>query len=191
MSDGESQTLLPRGSAGYEAIMEAVRRRAAERRRMFDLDARAAEIAAENARVGEAVRWRNGSGATGGAGGLKTNPAGTGSSKWLGYLQHVQRYNTRNDLGQRVVNAANLLNADGTAHAAYEAAPGTRLGDLMMRQQRGEELTDAERRERFAYWRTNPTRGLAPVSALGTRRGGIGRRGAGAAGKVGNARGSN
>lgn len=114
-----------------------------------------------------------------------------GSSRWLGYLQNVQRYNTRNDLGQTVVNAANLLNADGTAHAAYKAAPGTRLGNLMMRQQRGEELTDAERRELFEYWRTNPTRGLFSVDALGTRRGGIGRRGASAPGKAGNARGYN
>lgn len=169
------------------AIMEAVRRRAAERRRLADPEG----LAAESARVGEAVRWRNGRGATGGGGGLRQNPAGTGTSRWLGYLQNVQRYNTRNDLGQTVVNAANLLNADGTAHAAYKAAPGTRLGDLMMRQQRGEELTDAERRELFEYWRTNPTRGLFSVDALGTRRGGIGRNGAGSSGKAGNARGYN
>lgn len=174
-----------------EAIMAAVRRRAAERRRLADPEGLAAEIAAESARTGEAVRWRNGRGATGGWGGLKTNPAGTGTSRWLGYLQNVQRYNTRNDLGQTVVNAANLLNADGTAHAAYKAAPGTRLGDFMMRQQRGEELTDAERRELFEYWRTNPTRGLFSVDALGTRRGGIARNGAGSSGKVGNARGYN
>lgn len=175
-----------------EAIMAAVRRRAAERRRLADPEGLAAEIAAESARTGEAVRWRNGRAATGGGGGLKTNPAGTGTSRWLGYLQHVQRYNTNNDLGERVVNTANLLNADGTAHAAYEAAPGTALGDIVARQKYGGELTDEERRRLFAFWRTNPTSGLPSVDALGAnRRGGIGRRGASAPGKVGNSRGYN
>ena len=98
---------------------------------------------------------------------------GVSRAGWLKQLQNVQKYNTTNELGQTVVNTANLVNSDGTAHKAYQAAPGTRLGNLIQRKRNGETLTAKEETDVRNFWASNPTQGLVSTNALGTNRPGI------------------
>lgn len=90
-----------------------------------------------------------------------------GTAGWNRVISNAQRYFTANELGQKVVNTANVLNADGTAHKAYQAAPGTELAKLIQRKQSGDVLTSAEEAKVRQFWASNPTQGLASVNGLG------------------------
>ena len=77
---------------------------------------------------------------------------------------------TQNDLGESVVQIGGALrNADGTLHAAYGAAPGTRIASLIAKQRAGFPLTEAELAELRAFWAKDPTNGLTNI---GNYRGG-------------------
>lgn len=118
--------------------------------------------------------WDN-DGASSGSGNNNVNAA-----SWNNYLRRAKAYKTSedplvykttNELGETVINHANLVNSDGTMHKAYQAAPGTRLGNLIQRKQNGETLTAQEEEEVRRFWASSPTAGLATTGQLGGARG--------------------